>query len=89
MKNGFLKVAVSTPDLKVADCQYNKEQLVKKTREMDKKGVKLLAFRVIMTDTPAATCFCKTHCCAAPKRRFLRLHRRQRKWKLLPFSVCR
>lgn len=44
MKNGFLKVAVSTPDLKVADCQYNKQQLVKKTIEMDKKGVKLLVF---------------------------------------------
>lgn len=44
MENGFLKVAVSTPDLKVADCQYNKEQLLKKTVEMDKKGVKLLVF---------------------------------------------
>ena len=44
MENGFLKVAVSSPDLKVADCQYNKEQLVKKTIEMDKESVKLLVF---------------------------------------------
>lgn len=44
MKDGFLKVAVSTPELKVADCQFNKEQLVKKAKEMDRRGVKLLAF---------------------------------------------
>lgn len=44
MKDGFLKVAVSTPELKVADCHFNKEQLVKKAKEMDKEGVKLLAF---------------------------------------------
>ena len=44
MRDGFLKIAVSTPDLKVADCQFNKEQLVKKAKEMDDKGVKLLAF---------------------------------------------
>ena len=30
MKNGFLKVAVTTPDLRVADCEYNKNQMVEK-----------------------------------------------------------
>lgn len=44
MKDGFLKVAVSTPELKVADCPFNKEQMVKKAVEMNAKGVKLLAF---------------------------------------------
>lgn len=44
MKDGFLKAAVSTPELRVADCQFNKEQLVKKAKEMEQKGVKLLAF---------------------------------------------
>lgn len=44
MKDGFLKVAVATPEIKVADCRFNKEQLLKKAVEMDKRGVKLLAF---------------------------------------------
>ena len=44
MKDGFLKVAVSTPDLRVADCQYNKQQLVNKAEKMNGQGVKLLAF---------------------------------------------
>ena len=34
MKNGFLKVAVTTPDLRVADCQYNKNQMVEKVKKM-------------------------------------------------------
>ncbi|MCH5251404.1 MAG: NAD(+) synthase [Lachnospiraceae bacterium] len=44
MKDGFIKVAVSTPDLKVADCLYNTEQMIKKAEDMAKQGVKLLAF---------------------------------------------
>ena len=49
MENGFLKVAVSSPDLKVADCQYNKEQLVKKTIEMDRE-CKAVSFSGVIAD---------------------------------------
>ena len=35
MKNGFLKVAVTTPDLRVADCEYNKNQMVEKVKKME------------------------------------------------------
>lgn len=44
MKDGFLKVAVSTPELKVADCQFNVKKMIKKAKEMSEKGVKLLVF---------------------------------------------
>lgn len=44
MKDGFIKVAVSTPELKVADCKFNREQMVKIAGEMAAQGVKLLAF---------------------------------------------
>ncbi len=44
MKDGFVKVAVSTPELKVADCKFNREQMVKIAGEMAEQGVKLLAF---------------------------------------------
>ena len=44
MKDGFVKVAVTTPELKVADCQFNKTQMVKKAKEMAEQGVRLLVF---------------------------------------------
>ena len=44
MKDGFLKVAVSTPELSVADCEWNKNQMVKKAEEMAAKGAALVAF---------------------------------------------
>lgn len=44
MKDGFIKVAVCTPDLKVADCFYNAEQMIQKAEKMEKEGVRLLAF---------------------------------------------
>lgn len=44
MKDGFLKIAVSTPELKVADCKFNREEMVRKAGELAEQGVKLLAF---------------------------------------------
>ena len=41
MKNGFLKVAVTTPDLRVADCEYNKNQMVEKVKKMAGEKVKI------------------------------------------------
>lgn len=45
MQDGFLKIAVSTPDLKVADCIYNGRQMAAKAKELtETHHVKLLAF---------------------------------------------
>ena len=44
MKNGFLKVAVTTPDLRVADCEYNKNQMVEKVKKMAGEKVSLVCF---------------------------------------------
>lgn len=44
MRDGFIKVAVSSPELKVADCEFNEVRLVEKAREMSDQGVKLLLF---------------------------------------------
>ena len=49
MKNGFLKVAVTTPDLRVADCEYNKNQMVEKVKKMAGEKVSRL-FSGIFTD---------------------------------------
>lgn len=44
MFDGFIKVAACSPDLKVADCEYNVNKLIEKAREMSGVGVKILAF---------------------------------------------
>lgn len=41
---GFVKVAAAVPNVKVADCAYNKEQILLKIDEAAKKGVKILCF---------------------------------------------
>lgn len=33
MRDGFIKVAAVTPDIRVADCEYNAEQICKKMNQ--------------------------------------------------------
>ena len=44
MKYGFIKIACATPDIKVADVDYNAEKIVEKIREAAGKGVKVICF---------------------------------------------
>ncbi len=44
MKDGFLKVATMTPDLRVADTVYNAEQIIFAIEEAEKKDVAILVF---------------------------------------------
>jgi NAD+ synthase (glutamine-hydrolysing) len=45
VKDGFLKVAVAAPDLKVADCLYNVEKMIEKAVELStREQVDLLVF---------------------------------------------
>ena len=41
---GYVKVAAAVPHVKVADCEYNKEQMLLKINEAAKKGVQILCF---------------------------------------------
>ena len=34
MRDGFIKVAAVTPDIRVADCEYNAEQICKKMKDV-------------------------------------------------------
>lgn len=43
MKDGFLKCAAGTPDLKVADCNYNAGKIIDLINEASGAGVKILA----------------------------------------------
>ncbi len=44
MKHGFVKVAAVTPDVKVADCAYNAEQICACAREAAELGAKIIVF---------------------------------------------
>ena len=43
MRDGFVKVAAGTPKIKVADCQYNADQIITLMKEAAAQGVKVLA----------------------------------------------
>ena len=42
MRDGFIKVAAGTPQIKVADCEYNAGQIIRLMREAADQGVKVL-----------------------------------------------
>ena len=43
MRDGFIKVAAGTPKIRVADCDYNAEQIIALIKEAAAQGVKVLA----------------------------------------------
>ena len=44
MKNGFVKVAVATPDIRVADVEFNTQNIINAMEEAQKNGAKILVF---------------------------------------------
>ena len=44
MKDGFIKVAACTPEIKVADVAFNKESIIKMIDECKDKGARLAVF---------------------------------------------
>lgn len=44
MKDGFIKVAACTPEIQVADVDFNKEKIMKQISKCAKKGVKIAVF---------------------------------------------
>ena len=44
MKQGFVKVAAATPNILVADCVYNAQEVKRLIREMEKQGAKIMVF---------------------------------------------
>lgn len=44
MKHGFVKVAAVTPDIKVADVEFNKNEIIKLMKETWEQGAKIVVF---------------------------------------------
>ena len=58
MKHGFVKVAAAAPEIKVADPQYNAQQIIETMRKSDELGVKLLVLPALsLTGTTCGDLF--------------------------------
>lgn len=44
MKDGFIKIACATPEIKVADCDYNADKIIEMITDAHKRGVKAVCF---------------------------------------------
>ena len=44
MRDGFLKVAAATPEVRVADCAWNRAQTAELMRQAAEQGVKVVCF---------------------------------------------
>ncbi|MBQ8297969.1 MAG: NAD(+) synthase [Ruminococcus sp.] len=44
MKDGFIKIACASPDIRVADCDYNTDKIIEMTKEAHSRGVKIVCF---------------------------------------------
>ena len=44
MKDGFIKIACATPDVKVADCDFNTDRIISLIKKAVKRGVKIVCF---------------------------------------------
>ena len=45
MKQGFIKVAAATPDIRVADVAFNTEEIIKRMREAAGNGARITSFQ--------------------------------------------
>ena len=49
MRHGFIKVSAATPDIRVADVDYNKGQIIKQMDEAAEAGAKIIVFPELCT----------------------------------------
>ena len=58
MRHGFIKVAAATPDIRVADVDYNKGQIIKQMDEAAEAGAKIIVFpELCITGYPCSDLF--------------------------------
>ena len=58
MKDGFIKVCAATPDIRVADCNYNKEKIKTLIADAEKHGAKLIVLpELCLTGSSAGDLF--------------------------------
>ena len=62
MKDGFVKAAAATPDIRVADVAYNTENICKMIDETVANGAKVIVFpELCVTDIPVVIFLCRIY----------------------------
>ena len=64
MRQGFIKVAAVTVDIRVADVWHNCEEICKRMKEAEKAGAKIIVFpELCLTGYTCSTGICRTSAC--------------------------
>ena len=50
MKNGFVKVAAATAEIRVADVAYNMEKILEAMKETERQGAKVVCISGALSD---------------------------------------
>ena len=86
MKDGFIRVAAATPDLRVADVAYNREQIKKQIEEGAKKQVKVMVFpELCLTGYTCSDLFWQSSLVDEAKRQLFVLSRETMDYDMLIF----
>ena len=94
MKDGFLKIACATPDLKVADCQLNADRIIEFITKAHSEGVKIICFpELSVTGYTCSDLFLQDTLLSSAKRELVRIIRETEKLDIVsligvPLAVC-
>ena len=94
MKDGFIKIACATPDIKVADCQYNADRIIELITEAHSKGVKIICFpELSVTGYTCGDLFLQDALLSSAKSELVRIVKETEKLNIvsiigMPLTVC-
>lgn len=80
MKQGFVKVAAVTPNMRVADVEYNVNEICRMIDETTEQGAKVIAFpELCLPDTRVETCSHRKFFCVRQNKDYIGLQSIQRR----------
>ncbi len=94
MKDGFIKIGCATPDLKVADCEYNADRIIEEIKEAYNKGVKIVCFpELSLTGYTCGDLFLQETLLVSAKHELVRIIKETEEFDIvsiigIPFVVC-
>ncbi len=94
MKDGFIKIACATPDVRVADCGYNADRIIEMITEAYDKGVEIVCFpELSMTGYTCGDLFLQDALLSAAKKETARIIKETADLDIvsvvgIPLAVC-
>ena len=84
MKQGFIKVAAATPDIRVADVAFNTEEIIKRMREAAGNGARIIVFpELCVTGYTCGDLFTQDALLETAKGGLLKILKRREIWRRL------